>query len=178
MIKNINLYLLFIWGLFCVSEVFSQDYLIYEKSIDRCNDKTSFDVESDSTMNFGRNYFYVNTGLIGGNLNYERNIIHYPAAWTNMRVGVGLANDLQGGCAEYIVALVQLFGRRNSHVEFNLGLLYEKNFKKNSNPSADSFRPYYYTGYRFEQPNGHFIFRTGLLYPSVYALSVGVGIKF
>lgn len=119
-----------------------------------------------------RNSINSYVGLIELNLNYERNIIQRPKSYTNLRAGYGYWTNLQleGNCLE--AAFVHVLGRKNSHPEFNLGIKYiiDKAGKENA------VLPVIYAGYRFENPEGRFIFRFGLTHPSIFNL--GIGYKF
>lgn len=111
-------------------------------------------------------------GLIEYNFNYERNIIQSPRSYSNIRAGYGYWTNLQleGQC--YEVAFVHLLGRKNSHPEFNLGIKYivDKAGKENA------VLPDIFAGYRYENPEGRFVFRIGLAFPSIF--SMGIGFKF
>jgi hypothetical protein len=132
----------------------------------------------DSTRIIRRNYIIGNLSFLDININYERNIIHLPQSHTNIRIGLGAFNDLQGGGTEYVATLVNLFGKRNSHLELNLGLKYIVNSKDNANPTVKSFLTDMFAGYRFEMPGNSFVFRIGFIYPEIYAIAVGIGAKF
>jgi hypothetical protein len=136
-------------------------------------------VKSDAPLKIARNYFVFTFGFVEiVSAGYERNIIWKRGAQTNVRIGYGFVNDLQGGAHELVGTLVQLFGKRNSHLEVNLGFSIIQNVKDNMNPSTVSQGVYTYAGYRFEKPDGNFIFRAGLIYPIIYALELGIGFKF
>ena len=81
-----------------------------------------------------------------------------------------------------------LSGLRNSHIEFNLGLAsqYDKSSYeigvRNSYiigreaPSKSEYRDTYPSiglGYRYQKPDGHFLFRTGLALPESAYISIG-----
>jgi hypothetical protein len=111
-------------------------------------------------------------GLLELNLNYERNILQNPHSYSNVRAGFGYWTNLQleGTCIEGV--FVHVLGRKSSHPEFNLGIKYiiDKAGKENA------VVPLLYSGYRYEDPEGSFIFRIGLTYPSIFNL--GIGFKF
>lgn len=71
-------------------------------------------------------------------------------------------------------AVVHLIGRKNSHIELNMG------FKYSLGKTPDTIRkvlvPDLFAGYRFEKPDGRFIFRTGFNYPTL--INIGIGYKF
>jgi len=132
----------------------------------------------DSSLYIKRNYILGNISFDGITLNYERNIFNWSVSQSNIRTGLGLFNDLQGGGKQGIVSLVQLFGKRNSHFEIVLGIRYLVNGRNNESPSEKYFCRDQFIGYRYEKPDGKFIFRTGYIYPSIYAMTIGLGIKF
>ncbi len=119
-----------------------------------------------------RNSFNAYVGLIELNINYERNIMQRPHSYSNIRAGYGYWTNLQleGKCIE--TAFVHVLGRKSSHPEFNLGIKYiiDKAGKENA------LVPLLYTGYRYEAPEGRFVFRMGLAFPSIFNL--GIGYKF
>lgn len=177
--RNLKVLFLSILGLFLTSKICSQDFLVHELGKNNLDDTTCFVSKNvDSTLKLSRNYLILNVGFFELNINYERNIIYHPFYITNIKIGFGEGNDLQGGYAEYLASFVQLLGGQNSHVEFNLGYKYTKNHKENFNSSVSSSSLYFFAGYRFEKPDGHFIFHAGFNYPSIVALSLGIGIKF
>ncbi len=175
---NFRLLFLPVLGLFYFPVVSSQEPLTDKKNINSANATASIMKDSVTTKKHGRNYIIANLSFMNININYERNILRKPSWDSNLKIGYGTENDLQGGNRELILSWVQLFGKRNSHAELNLGLVYTKNLKENLNPLVTDCRLYYFAGYRFEKPDGHFIFRAGFIYPSIYAVSLGFGIKF
>jgi len=132
----------------------------------------------DSTLNIKRNYIIGNASFEGVTLNYERNIIQWSKSYTNMRIGFGLFNDLQGGGKQGLATLVHLFGKKKSHLELNLGIKYLVNSKNNLWPSSKYFYRDIFVGYRYEKPDGNLIFRIGYIYPHAAAIAIGLGFKF
>jgi hypothetical protein len=130
------------------------------------------------SLKIHRNYIIGNIGFLVYNVNYERNFIRTPVFLTNIRLGYGKFNDLQGGSNEYSAALVGLIGQKNSHFELDLGIKEIKADKTNANPSSSALMVDGFIGYRYEKPYGIFIFRTGFFYPSIYSLTLGVGFRF
>jgi hypothetical protein len=178
--QYLKLWFFILWGMFQSNGICGQEFNNQETDTlksENLQDKAQ--VKSDVPLKIARNYFVLTFGIVeiinGG---YERNIIWRRGAQTNVRIGYGFVNDLQGGAHEFVGTLVQLFGKRNSHLELNLGLAITKNVKDNMNPSTISHMAYTFVGYRFEKPDGNFIFRAGFIYPIIYALEVGIGIKF
>jgi len=111
-------------------------------------------------------------GLIELNINYERNILQRPHSYSNIRAGYGYWTNLQleGKCLE--TAFVHVLGRKTSHPEFNLGIKYIIDNAGKDN----AVLPLLYAGYRLENPEGRFIFRMGIAFPSIFNL--GIGYKF
>jgi hypothetical protein len=109
--------------------------------------------------------------LLEYNINYERKIFQLPKSFTNLRIGFGIINSSFDGGYYYNASLVHLFGKKNSHLELNLGLKYAV-----QKGSPNFFLPDIYAGYRYEKPSGLLIFRIGVNLYSLY--TVGIGIKF
>ena len=135
--------------------------------------------KGDSLQVINRNKFYINVGFVELiNLNYERALLWYPLTSTHIKIGAGYFNDLQGGGTQYKASWVQLFGKKGSHLEINMGVIYYVNSKENSNPLVKSYGIDRYVGYRYEKPDGHFVFRFGFIYPIIWAAEIGLGFKF
>ena len=109
--------------------------------------------------------------LVEYNINYERKIFELPKSFTNLRMGFGIINSSFDGGYYYNSSLVHLLGKKNSHLELNLGLKYAV-----QKGSSNSFLPDIYAGYRYEKPNGILIFRIGVNLYSLY--NIGIGFKF
>ena len=120
--------------------------------------------------------FYVGSVYMDANLNYERNILQLPKSYTNIRLGIGRANFSEFRTLAFYLnpSLVNLIGRRNSHLELNLGFKYP--ISQLPETINRVLVPDLYAGYRYERPNGLFIFRMGINYPSVF--DIGMGLKF
>jgi len=120
--------------------------------------------------------FYTGTVYMDVNLNYERNILQFSNSYSNIRLGIGRADFREFRVLAYYLnpAIVHLIGRRNSHLELNLGFKYPiSQLPKTINRI---FVPDLFVGYRYEKPDGWFIFRMGINYPSIFDL--GFGFKF
>jgi hypothetical protein len=167
-------------GLLCTTGISGQEFMnLAQDTLQLEKIAGNTPEKSDVPLKIARNYLVFTFGFIEIiNAGYERNIFWKRGAQTNIRISYGFLNDLQGGAHEYAGTLVQLLGKRNSHLELNLGLAITQNVKNNMNPTSISHWPITYVGYRFEKPDGNFIFRTGFIYPTIYAIEVGVGIKF
>jgi hypothetical protein len=109
--------------------------------------------------------------LVEYNINYERKIFQLHKSFTNLRIGFGIINSSFDGGYYYNSSIVHLFGKKNSHLELNLGLKYAV-----QKGLSNSFWPDIYAGYRYEKPSGILIFRIGVNLYSLY--TIGIGIKF
>jgi hypothetical protein len=131
--------------------------------------------EKDRSLKLRRNSLNVSFAPFEKyNLNYERNIRQGQQSYTNISIGFGSGAFLNYGDGFYLnSSLVHLTGKRNSHLELNLGFKYivSPRRKLSLNLVPDLF-----AGYRFEKPDGLFIFRIGLYYPNY--LNCGIGFKF
>jgi hypothetical protein len=109
------------------------------------------------------------------NINYERNISQRPISSTSLRMGFGHGSFITAGDGMYInPSLVHLIGKKNSHLELNLGVKYIVNYP---NPRLSLVLvPDLFVGYRYEKPTGWFIFRTGINWPTL--INLGMGFKF
>ena len=136
-----------------------------------CQINMAQDVKSNTTK-IKRNYLNFYLGFIEWNLNYEINILQLQKSYSNIRFGVGSWGLIEESGYYLNPSVVHIFGKNNSHLELNLGIkifFYEEYM--DSNILSDIF-----VGYRFEKPNGRFVFRTGLNYPTV--INLGFGFKF
>ena len=178
--RKFLIFLLIDFIFFCSSHIYAQESAVFKSDTLKTENKTGFQSGiKDSSPRSGRNYLIVTFGFVEMiSVCYERNIFRFPGGNTNLKLGWGFLNDLQGGANEYFGSLVQLFGRRNSHLELNLGYRQYKNVKENSNPSVVGHAPYAWAGYRYEKPDGNFLFRTGFIYWNIYAIEIGIGVKF
>jgi hypothetical protein len=180
MIKKIKPQIFILCGLLYTTGIYGQEFInLTQDTLQSEKIAGNAYEKSDTPLKIARNYLLFTFGFVEIiNAGYERNIFWKRVAQTNIRISYGFINDLQGGAYEYAGTLVQLFGRRNSHLELNLGLAITQNVKDNMNPSNVSHLPITYVGYRFEKPDGNFIFRAGFIYPIIYAMELGIGIKF
>jgi len=119
---------------------------------------------------------YVGSIYMDVNLDYERNIFQHPHSYTNLRLGIGKADFREFRVSAFYMnpSIVHLIGRGNSHLELNLGFKYA--ISQLPETINRVFVPDLFAGYRYERPDGRFIFRMGINYPSVF--DFGVGFKF
>jgi hypothetical protein len=119
---------------------------------------------------------YVGSVYMDVNLNYERNIFQLPKSYTNIRMGIGRANFSEFRVLAYYLnpSIVHLIGRKNLHLELNLGFKYP--ISELPETISRVLVPDLFAGLRYEKPDGWFIFRMGINYPSVF--DIGMGLKF
>lgn len=132
--------------------------------------------KQNPSLKLRRNSLNIYFGLFDEfNINYERNIRQGATSLTNLRMGFGNASFITAGDGIYInSSLVHLIGKKNSHLELNMGFKYIVN---NPHPSLSLVLvPDFFVGYRYEKPYGRFIFRIGLNYPTI--INPGIGFKF
>ena len=122
-----------------------------------------------------RNNININISMFDYNVNYERNIIQWPKSYANLRMGFGVfyLSSMKG--YHFNPSWVHLTGKRNNHLELNLGFKYL--IEEGSDDSFfNSLLPDIFAGYRFERPSGRFIFRKGINLYTLY--NIGIGFKF
>lgn len=123
-----------------------------------------------------KNYLNIYFGIFEWNLNYERNILQFPKSYSNIRFGFDSYGLLEESGYFFSPSFVHVIGKRNSHFEVDMGIkifvIESANFAKPSN----TIMPDLFLGYRFEKPNGKFVFRTGINFPA--AVNLGIGFKF
>jgi hypothetical protein len=133
--------------------------------------------QPDTQGKVKRNIIGTYAGVFELNLHYERNLIYKPIAQTNIRFGIGHGAFMMAGEGTYInPTVVQLIGKRNSHLEMDLGAIIMLNNSIQEPDFSDTFILNAYTGYRYEKVNGGFIIRAGISYPTI--LNAGIGYKF
>jgi hypothetical protein len=143
-----------------------------------------------------RNNIYGTAGFLGlwivGEINYERLIMGHPEKFFNslwFRVsGGGFAGwEISGPLG--VTGVTLLTGKRNSHLEVNLGIaaLFDKvgfdieerdaQGGYGSDPSRIDYldiSPAGGVAYRYQKPGGTFIFRVGFSFPETACLSFGL----
>lgn len=128
--------------------------------------------KSNPSIKLHRNSINTYASLGDYNINYERNILQRPKSYSNLRMGFG--KDQSYLIGYYInPCLAHLIGKMNSHLELNLGV---KILVGPQAIDASAFLPEIYAGYRYEKPEGRFIFRAGFNLATFY--SIGIGVKF
>lgn len=107
--------------------------------------------------------------------NYERMILNYSekrnySLW--FRGGAGFWEWWEETGVNGMASLCMVTGRKKSHFEGSLGVVYSSWFASGSK----TFLPAGTLGYRYQKPEGHLMFRTGVGWPE--AAYVGVGYCF
>jgi hypothetical protein len=121
-----------------------------------------------------KNYLSIYFGIFEWNLNYEGNILQFQKSYSNIRCGFGYWGLIEEAGNYLNPSFVHVIGKKNSHLEVDIGV---KIFViKSSNFAKPSNMPDLFLGYRFEKPDGKFLFRAGINYPTV--LNLGFGYKF
>ncbi len=136
-----------------------------------------------SKIQIKQNVVYATAG-IGGisvlNCNYERMLAQpkeneFFASYI-LKFSYGIWEEFLGNKGtNYSAGLTTLTGQKNAHLELHLGftILSEAAFSpinyfnyKKSSPTGN-------VGFRYQKPNGKFIFRTGISHPDYLYLSFG-----
>lgn len=120
-----------------------------------------------------KNGVYLDVGMGVGmqaSFNYERNIHSGEKVHWYGRLGAGFAGVVFGeGGPGGLGAITMLTGKKNGHFELNAGAFIGKN-------SGDSFiYPLLDVGYRYQKPEGGFIFRAKV---GILGLGIGLGYAF
>lgn len=135
------------------------------------------DAQNSKYINQKQNNINGYVGIFDLNLNYERTIAQRSQSMSSLRLGFGYAMFFVAGEGYYINgAFVQLFGKNNSHLEVNGGVKFMLTNSIDDPAFSDQLLPDIFFGYRYEKPEGGFIFRFGLNYPTL--INMGVGYKF
>ncbi|MFP4094735.1 MAG: hypothetical protein ACLFUB_09630 [Cyclobacteriaceae bacterium] len=152
--------------------------------------------DSISSVKVKKNVVQLTGGYLvfwaGFQLNYERQVLSFQkeslaGLWAKAGIGGWGVRANAGGPYQHL-SLGLMSGHDNSHFELNLGLgrIYNKTGFANHDqiwgpePANKSryvdFYPVGALGYRYQKPDGHFLFRCGLGYPET--LYMGIGAAF
>lgn len=107
------------------------------------------------------------------NINYERMLGHstekFITSWW-WRLGGGVWGAWETGGPHFLSTLSAMTGSGKSHFEAGLGftVLNDNYYHENS------FYPAGNIGYRFQKPDGRFVFRAGVGFPETTHLSFGI----
>ncbi|MBT31967.1 MAG: hypothetical protein CMO01_20095 [Thalassobius sp.] len=177
--------------LLCVFSCFSQNRTKKQKEYATIGSSSIQYFAKKKSLN--KNVIYVNGGIIplweAYNINYERMVVNLKGDFVNslwVRAGAGGwgLHTEKGG--HVLTTFMMLLGSKNSHVELSAGVtLLEEALSgssnndllfQNSNSYSSDENPLYPAGgvsYRYQKPEGHFIFRTGVTFPEHLHFSFG-----
>ena len=135
----------------------------------------STNAQSSEKNILSKNSIYFDTGLIPGIhafVNYERSIYQGEKVSWFGRAGFGFGGLLMvGGGFGGLGAVTMLTGEKNSHFELNAGIFSGKDID-----DSNSFAfPLLDVGYRYQKPNGGFIFKAKL---GILGVGIGLGYAF
>jgi len=158
----------------------------------------SFGQDNVVQKDYNKNTIFVTVGSFGTlgclNLNYERHILKtntfiLSSLW--LRAGGGYWFDWSDNGSQYFISAVGMMGRKNSHLEYGMGItsLYDKlgykyelldynaGYGNGVEPTKwdnTDIKPIFNIGYRYQKPNGHIVFRGGIVsVPVTIYLSLG-----
>lgn len=134
-----------------------------------------------------KNSVFGNVGVViplfGGSasISYDRSIfITQDDTDIRGKISIGHLGVIGGGWNYQSLTIGMLTGKRNSHFELYAGAAFNQ-YKPSSSPgntlkekSSIGIFPAGNIGYRFQKPDGWFIFRTGIGFPDLAFLGVGV----
>ena len=125
-----------------------------------------------------RHAVYTNLGFLSLDLNYERKLLTFEKGYLFGRVGAGYWADWAILGANVKFHLSYISGKKNSHLEFDLGVRYRGEFVYSSFIKPGGFTngdmlPIVNIGYRFQKPGRPFVFRVGVGTESIFYLSIG-----
>ena len=121
---------------------------------------------------------YTNLGFLSLDLNYEHKLFTYEKGYLFGRVGAGYWADWAILGANFKFHLSYISGKKNSHLEFDVGARYKGEFVYSSFIKPGGFSngdilPIVNIGYRFQKPGRPFVFRVGVGTESIFYLSIG-----
>ena len=105
-----------------------------------------------------------------GSINYERKVVGGEKLNLYGRIGAGASINTNGGTGPGgLFALTMLTGARKHHFELGLGTFI------GAEGGGTFVHPVFNAGYRFQKPEGGFIFRTHL---GLLSIGIGAGYAF
>lgn len=154
--------------------------------------------DNNQKKEFTNNTIYITAGTViaagGANINYERNILRVDNGFLSslwVKAGGGVWFNWEDSGSQYSVSAIGLSGRKNNHFEYSLGVTglyngFSYNLgnvdyiagRRSTEPTKWEYTdiwPIASLGYRYQKPNGHFVFRTGFVIPQPgFYFSLGV----
>ncbi len=135
----------------------------------------SANAQSLEKNKMSKNSIYFDTGIIPGVhafVNYERSIYQGKKVSWYGRMGFGFGGILMAsGGFGGLGAVTMLTGKKNSHFELNAGIFSGKDID-----DSNSFAyPLLDVGYRYQKPDGGFIFKAKL---GILGVGIGLGYAF
>ena len=135
----------------------------------------SSDSFSDSET-LRKNSIYASAGFIplwgAININYERMLINssekFLKSWW-LRIGGGKWATWEIEGLHFVSTIAALTGSKNNHLELSAGITILNDNYENEN----SVYPAGNIGYRYQKPEGRFVFRTGFSFPETLYVSLG-----
>ena len=145
--------------------------LITFSSLFAQSDKYSSDV-------LRRHAVYLNVGFLSLDANYEHKLMTYEKGFLFGRVGFGYWADWAILRSDMKFHLSYISGKKKSHLELDVGLMFKGEFNRSSLFDAGGFYksnliPILNIGYRFQIPGRPFVFRVGIGTESFFYFSFG-----
>lgn len=139
----------------------------------------------DSTT-LNKQAFYLSLGGGAQSLIYELNFANTVRSAWHIKIGTGFNQAIFAANSQHILAgVTYLTGRkRKNHLEINTGGIFmfdHQDYKSDQNYKIEGqgiidylhLNLAAYLGYRYQKPGGHLIFRYGIGYPEITAISFG-----
>lgn len=139
---------------------------------------------SESEENSSYHAVYASLGAFMFNIFYERHLMELNNSYLNYRLGYGYWSDW-GGSGNNIYANWQyIIGKQKHHLDIGLGIWYHLDdccgqawFMGFDNIYVSDLYPLINVSYRFEKPDGGWLFRAGAGSESFINLSIGYAFK-
>jgi hypothetical protein len=135
----------------------------------------SANAQSLEKNEMSKNSIYFDTGIVPGVhafVNYERSLYQGKKVSWYGRAGFGYGGLLlSDGGLGVLGAITMLTGKKNSHFELNTGLFSGNNIEGSNSVTL----PLFDVGYRYQKPEGGFIFKAKI---GVLGIGFGLGYAF
>jgi len=125
-----------------------------------------------------RHAVYLNVGLFSLDANYEHKLMTYDKGYLFGRVGFGYWADWAVLGSDVKFHLSYISGKKKSHLEFDVGLMFKGEFERIDIVNAGGFSrsnliPILNIGYRYQMPGRPIVFRIGIGTESIFYFSLG-----